>query len=188
MKPDLGGATSAGATATAGTTAMAASAGLGADVIVTIVLGVATIVMTIALAAWNIVKQQKETRRQERARLYADALRLVGDYQEAPYRIRRRDGSATARRELTESISEIKSRIDFYIGWMSINAPEAVTEAYEAYVLAAQQEAGGQMTAAWQGRPTKRDQDVPLARPLPRTHAAPYREVVLAAIKDDLAN
>jgi hypothetical protein len=138
------------------------------------------------IAVWGYRKQQKEGRRQERAKLYAEAVRAVEDYCEAPYRIRRRDGSAHARRELTESISEIKSRISFYAGWLSINAPEKVYTAYQAYVEAAQNEAGNQMKAMWLGRPTKRDKDVSIGDPLPRKQTDIERKKVLTAMKECL--
>lgn len=144
----------------------------------------AAIAGVIAMAGYR--KQQREGRRQERARLYAEAIRTVEDYCEAPYRIRRRDGSAHARRELTESISEIKSRISFYTGWLSINAPQDVTDAYAKYVKAAQDEAGNQMKATWLSRPTKRDKDVSIGEPLPRTQTDAERKKVLAAMKASL--
>lgn len=154
---------------------------------------VMTVVAAIAaasIAAWVAMRgyrtQQHEGRRQERARLYAEALRAVEDYLEAPYRIIRRDGSAEARRQLTESLSEIKSRISFYAGWLSINAPTEVYDAYCAYDKAARMEAGLQMTAAWKARPTKRDKDVPLGQGLPRTEADAARAVVLQAMKEGL--
>lgn len=175
-----------GGSATVGTIATAASAGLGADVILTLVLGVATIVVTIAIAAWDIVKQQKEARRQERVNTYAEALRAVEDYQEAPYRVRRTDGSAAVRWELTEAISAIQSRISFYTAWMSIDAPPDVLAAYNTYVAAAKAEAGPQMTAAWQGPVTKKNKLVPLGRSLPRDQADGARKVMLDAIRSDL--
>lgn len=171
---------------TAAATQAAASGGLGAGDVVTLVLGVVTIVVTIALAAYNIVKQQKETRRQERAGSYAEALRAVEDYLEAPYRIRRRDGSAQVRWELTESISEIKSRVSFYTGWLSINAPKAVYKAYVAFDAAARREAGVQMTEAWAGPPTTEDAGVPLGEALPQPESAKQRKAVLAAMEECL--
>lgn len=180
MKPVAAGG------ATTGTAATAASAGLGADVVVTLVLGVATIVVTIALATWKIVKQQKAARRQERVKTYAEALRAVEDYQEAPYRVRRTDGSAATRWQVTESISEIQSRISFYTAWMSIDAPADVLAAYQAYVAAAKREAGPQMTAAWRGPVTKKNKDVPLGTALPRDKADAARTIALEAIRRDL--
>lgn len=164
----------------------AASGGLDAGDLVTLALGVATIVVSIALAAVNIVKQQVETRRQERAKVYAEALRAVEDYLEAPHRIKRRDGSAQARWELTESISKIKSRISFYTGWLSINAPRAVHDPYVKFDEAARKEAGAQMTEAWSGPVTKDDRQVPLGSALPQPESAAARITVLTAMQECL--
>ena len=55
------------------------------------------------------------------ARFYADEVQVVEDHMEGPYRILRKDGSSTARRDITQHISEVKSRISFYTGWMAIH-------------------------------------------------------------------
>ncbi len=119
--------------------------------------------------------------------MYAEALRAVEDYLEAPYRIRRRDGSAGVRWELTESISEIKSRITFYTGWLSINAPKAVYEEYVKFDAAARREAGAQMTEAWNGPPTTEDAGVPLGEALPQPGSTKGRTVVLSEMEKCLS-
>jgi len=184
-------------TATATITAAAAkgSSGRGFDAgaIATLVVGVlafvatvATIVVTIRLASANIVAQQKENRRQERAKSYAEAIRAVEDYLETPYRITRRDGSAAVRWGLTESISDTQSRISFHKDWLRINAPEGVYDAYIAFEKAARVEAGRQMTAAWYGPVTKKDRQIPLGKPLPQPQSAAAKEVALEAMKGRL--
>lgn len=154
---------------------------------------VATVVAAVLaafLAAWFGVRayrrQQQEARRNERARFYAEAVRAVEDYCEAPYRILRKDGSAQARRELTQHVSDIKSRISFFCGWMAIHATAPVAQAYDAYVKAAQTEAGAQMTAAWRARPVKRDRNVPLGAGLPRPRTDAARDALLDELKKDL--
>jgi ketosteroid isomerase-like protein len=147
-------------------------------------IGAALIAALVAVAGYTI--QQRAARREQRARTYAEALQAVEDYLEGPYRIRRRDGSAEARRHLTESISTIKSRINFHQAWLRIHGSPAVADAYDAYVLAAQREAGPQMTAAWQGRPTRKDRDVPLGRPFDRGSSDGARATVTTAMKKDL--
>lgn len=84
----------------------------------------ATIAATVAVRAYTT--QQKESRRQQKAAVYAEALRAVEDYTEGPYRILRRDGSPQARREITQHISDVKSRINFYTGWMTIHGTPEV--------------------------------------------------------------
>lgn len=180
----------------AATTTVAAngrSGGLDAGDTITLVLGilsflaaVATIVVTVRTASRNIVAQQKENRRQERAKAYAEAVRAVEDYLETPYRIRRRDGSSAARWQLTESISEIQSRINFHKDWLRINAPTEVYEAYLTFISAAKKEAGGQMTTGWIGPVTKKDRQIPLGTALPQPESVAAKEVVLKAMTDCL--
>lgn len=147
-------------------------------------IGAATIAAVVAVKAYKA--QQTESRRQQRATFYAEAVRAVEDYLEAPYRIRRRDGSATARRELTQHVSDVKSRISFYTAWMAIHGTDAVAGAYDAFVRAAQTEAGRQMTSAWHSRPTKKDRDVPIGSPMPRVASDGARAKLLTAMQADL--
>ncbi|MBN1093457.1 hypothetical protein JKP75_13315 [Blastococcus sp. TML/M2B] len=150
----------------------------------------ATVIVGIvaAVVAVNAYKtQQREARRQEKAKFYAEAVRAVEDYMEAPYRILRKDGSAEARREITQHISDVKSRISFYTGWMEIHGTTAVCSAYRDFVAASQREAGPQMTAAWSAKPVKKDKDVPLrTAPLPRTATDAARDTLVTAMHDDL--
>ena len=116
--------------------------------------------------------QQKAARRAQQASIYAESIRAVEDYLEAPYRIRRRDGSASARMATTDHISEIQSRISYHQNLLKIHAPTGVAAAYDDLVRAARTEAGPQMTAAWRLKPTRRDRDVPLGRGERYSHPA----------------
>jgi hypothetical protein len=147
---------------------------------------VAAAVIAAGVAVRAYRTQQAEIRRQQKATFYAEAVRAVEDYAEAPYRIRRRDGTAAARRELTQHLSDVKSRISFYTAWMAIHATAAVATAYDAFVLAARVEAGQQMTTAWRSKPTKKDRNVPLGTALPRARTDAARATLLAAMKADL--
>jgi Tfp pilus assembly protein PilE len=151
--------------------------------IATILVGV--IAAVIAVKTYRT--QQKETRRQQKATFYAEAVRAVEDYMEGPYRVLRKDGSSEARRAITGHISDVKSRISFYTGWMAIHGTTKVCAAYDAFVTAAQREAGPQMTAAWDVRPVKKDKDVPLrTAPLQRIATDAARTQLLAVLKADL--
>ncbi|MFI2365392.1 hypothetical protein [Promicromonospora sp. NPDC019610] len=130
--------------------------------------------------------QRRHARRDERSKMFAEALQAVEDYLEAPYLIRRRDGSAPARMDLVRHISSIQSRIEFYRAWLAIHAKPAVHEAYDAFVVAAKKEAGAQMTIEWKSRPTRRDHDVPIDRPYSRRDADQARLRVLRAMSVSL--
>jgi hypothetical protein len=168
------------------TTSGASDGGLAAGDVIAIAALIVTLIgigVTIWLASRNIVAQQKENRRQERAKAYAEAIRAVEDYLETPHRIRRRDGSVEHRWQLTESISEIQSRINFHKDWLRINAPTNVYDAYIEFDRAARVEAGKQMTEGWNGPVTEEDQQVPLGDPLPQPNSTAAKEVVLEAMK-----
>jgi hypothetical protein len=152
----------------------------------TIIAAVAAGLLAAGVAVFGYSRQQRSARRDQRATGYAEALRAVEDYLEAPYRIRRRDGSSAARMSVATHVSDIQSRISFYTGWLSIHAPHDVRQAYVAFVIAAKQDAGPQMTHAWRSRPTRKDRDVPLGAALPQPRASLARDAVLAAMRRDL--
>jgi hypothetical protein len=160
--------------------------GLSADNWTTIIASVGAALIAAVVAVLGYTKQQQASRREQRATVFAQALQAVEDYLEGPYRIRRRDGSTATRQQLTESISDIKSRINFHEGWLGIHASADLAAAYHSFVAAAQQEAGQQMTAAWNGRPTRKDREVPLGTPYPRTATDAAKEVVLQLMKAEL--
>jgi hypothetical protein len=147
------------------------------------VLGAA---ITVGLAVAGYLSQQAAARRERAAGVYAEALRSVEDYLEGPYRIRRRDGSAEQRAVITTWLSEVKSRHNYYQGLLRLHASEQVADAYDALVAAAIQDAGPQMTQAWQQPPTQNDRDVPLGAGYARSRADAARTRVLAAMKRDL--
>lgn len=156
--------------------------GLGWSEIATVVAAA----LAAAVAVYGYSRQQRAARRDQRAAGYAEALRAVEDYLEAPYLIRRRDGSPAARRAVTDHISGVQSRIKLHESWLAIHSPAAVKAAYADFVTAARTEAGAQMTAAWRRRPTTRDRDVPIgtAYPSPRSDAARHR--IVEAMRRDL--
>jgi len=140
----------------------------------------ALVAAAIAVTGYSV--QQQASRRDRRHVAYAEALRAVADYVEAPYLVRRHDGTAETRRTITQHISDIQSRIAFHDAWLQLHAPQEVHQAFSTYVAAARREAGAQMTAAWRTSPTRRDSEVPVgsAYAHPATDAA--RAIVLAAM------
>lgn len=140
-------------------------------------------VVAVVVAVIAYVGQKRRAREQHRRTIYAEALRAVEDYLEAPYLIRRRDGSVQARHDLVRQISDIQSRLNFYCAWLELHAEPEVHQAFVAYVAAARTEAGGQMTAAWSSRPTRRDRDVPIGEAYARPHSDAARRTVLELMK-----
>ena len=54
----------------------------------------------------------------------------------------RKEGSGEARREITQHISDTKSRISYYTGLLAIHGTTELCAACDAFVTAAQREAG----------------------------------------------
>lgn len=147
--------------------------------------GIATIapaILAATIVVLGFLHERRQHARSRRAEAYAGALQAVSDYLEAPYRVRRRSGTAVDRFALTAHVSEIQSRLDFYTAHLALIAPK-VLDAYTALVAAAKAEAGPQMSAAWKARPTRHDRDVPLVAAYPHPRADAARTAVLAAMK-----
>ena len=146
--------------------------------------GGATLVSALIAATVVVIgylAQQALVRRSRLSELYGEAIRAAHDYLEAPYLVRRRDGSASARIQVTTHISSIQSRLDYHRTMLRLEAPSDIADGYDSLVATIKREAGPAITAAWTSRPTKADRDVPLkvAYFFPASEAA-RRELVLA--------
>jgi len=149
--------------------------------------GIATIIAAllatvVAVAGYSI--QQRIARKQRRAEVYSEALRTVEDYLEAPYLVRRRDGSAAARQSITTHISDIQSRLSYYCALLEIHAHTEISAAYRALVSAARAESGKAMSEAWGERPTRRDRGVPISSRLDRSRSDDARRLFISAVKE----
>jgi hypothetical protein len=92
---------------------------------------------------------RRAARRERRARAFGEALSVIEEYAEMPYRIRRRTGTLEGRNHLTEEVSRIYSRLAFHQALLDIEALE-VAAAYRLLTDEAKAEVGEQMRAAWQ--------------------------------------
>jgi hypothetical protein len=92
---------------------------------------------------------RRVARRERRARAFGEALSVIEDYAEMPYRIRRRPGTEDGRHKLTEEVSRIYSRLAFHQALLDIEAP-TVAAAYRLLANEAKAEVGEQMKEAWQ--------------------------------------
>ena len=100
------------------------------------------------VAVTGYMLTQAQSRRERRAREFADALAAVEEYLEVPYRIRWRSAATPEAREaITALINSIQTRIVFHLAWLQVETP-AVGQAYAALVSAARSEAGKQMSEA----------------------------------------
>lgn len=144
-------------------------------------------VIAVAGVAATILTASSRARREHRAGLYADALSAVGNYLEGPYRIRRKDGSASHRNTISAGLSDVKATIDHSQALLRLHAERGVADAYDDYVAAAKCEAGQQMCDAWRVPPISQDQEVNLNNPYDRTLSHRYRGQTVDVMQADLA-
>lgn len=114
-----------------------------------VIVPVIAIVGAVLTALLTYALNQRAARRERRARAFGEALSVIEDYAEMPYRIRRRTGSVEARQQLTEEVSRIYSRLAFHQALLDIEAPR-VAAAYRLLANEAKAEVGEQMKQAWQ--------------------------------------
>jgi hypothetical protein len=126
---------------------------------------VAAVIAAVVVVVGYFV-QQGLARSARRAALYAEAIRAVNDYVEAPYLVLRHDGSGSVRWDLVRHISDVQSRIAYHQAALDQLAPSSIADTYRNLVVAARREAGAHMTAAWRSKPIKRDRDVPIEHAL----------------------
>lgn len=150
----------------------------------TLLAAVISAAIAVAVARATYLSSQESARRERMATVYAEALRSVEDYLEGPYRIRRR--AKDQRAEVSQSISDVKSRNNYYRGLLRLHAPDYVAAAFDGFVKAAIKDAGPQMTQAWRMPLIKRDRDMPLGSAYNRTSADAAKVVVLAAMARSL--
>jgi hypothetical protein len=114
-----------------------------------VLVPVIAILGTAIIALLTYELNRRASRRERRALAFSEALSVVEDYAEMPYRIRRRSGTPEGRQHLTEEVSRIYSRLAFHQALLDIEAP-MVAAAYRRLANEAKAEVGAQMKAAWQ--------------------------------------
>jgi hypothetical protein len=150
----------------------------------TVVL-IAALIALAGVFVTNIVNM-RTTRLTRMGDVYANALQAVSDYLEAPYRVRRKDGTAERRHAISSEISDVQSRMDHSAALLRLHAPAVVADAYDSYVRTAKDEAGPQISEAWDLPPVKADSGMHVASTYPRTRSAQAREALVDAMQADL--
>lgn len=127
-----------------------------------------------------------QSRRERRARDYAEAIGAVSNYLEGPYRVARCHNNAEERYAISTDISVIQGRIDASAALLRLHAPKRVADAYDAYVAAARREAGKQMAAEWRKSPARKPRDMNMRQPFDRTASKAAKELLIAAMERDM--
>jgi hypothetical protein len=134
----------------------------------------------IALLTYGL--NRRAARRERRARAFGEALSVIEDYAEMPYRIRRRPGTLEGRQQLTEEVSRIYSRLAFHQALLDIEAP-AVAAAYRLLANEAKAEVGEQMKTAWQKPLRTTDAEMNLEEHYARNRVDPARDHCVATMR-----
>jgi hypothetical protein len=128
---------------------------------------------------------RRAARRERRARAFGEALSVIEDYAEMPYRIRRRPGTDEGRHKLTEEVSRIYSRLAFHQALLDIEAP-TVAAAYRLLANEAKAEVGEQMKEAWQRPVRTTDAEMNLEHHYDRTRVDRARDHCVEVMRESL--
>lgn len=149
---------------------------------VTLLAAFVTLAGAVVTAALSYGLSQRAARRERQTREFAEALAVIEDYAELPYRIRRRPGTPQARHELTEQVSQIQSRLAFHQSWLRMEA-RGVAQAYEHLVRTTKARAGAQMREAWLEPVVSEDAQVSLGKSYERQDIDGARDQCVAAMR-----
>jgi len=142
--------------------------------VITVVGAAVTVAITYGL-------NQRAGRRERQVKAFAEALTVIEDYANMPYRIRRRPDAPQARHEISADLDKIQSQIAFQHAWLQIEAPE-VADAYDRLIRAARSEAGQQMKEAWTQPPATSDKEMSLEGAYRRSETDKARYECIAAM------
>jgi hypothetical protein len=118
----------------------------------------AVIAGLVALAGYLVT--QSANRRDRKGKVYAEALAAVREYQELPYRVRRRAASdAATRAALAERISDVMAKPGFYKAWLQIDSP-LTRSAYGDLVSRTRRQGRQHLSDAWRGNVLEKDAEM----------------------------
>lgn len=146
------------------------------------------IVVAALVATAGYLFNQRLSRNERLARLFADALRPVWEYRGLPFVVRRRQASdATTRRDLAELLSRVHTSLDYYIRLVALEAP-GVGEPYRNLVDVLRSEVGQHVKDAWKHPEVTSDEGMNMGLgeqyPTPQTFEA--ADACLVAMGDEL--
>lgn len=134
-----------------------------------------------ALLAYNL--NRRASRRERRARAFGEALSVIEDYAEMPYRIRRRAGTVEGRQKLTEEVSRLHSRLAFHQALLDVETPE-VAKVYKNLAKEAKVQVGEQMRMAWQKPVRTTDAQMNLEQHYERSRIDEARNKCVATMRE----
>jgi hypothetical protein len=125
-------------------------------------VGLSTAIIAGLVALTGYLLNQFANRRERKSKVYAEALEALREYQELPYKIRRRpDSNGTTRAALGDKTGDVVSRLWFYRAWLQTDSAE-VGAAYRDLMTQTKQNGGLYRASAWSEPVLTKDEDAPL--------------------------
>jgi hypothetical protein len=141
-----------------------------------VAVGALGVVVAAVVATLGYLFNQRQARNERLAALFAQALRVVGEYRGIAFEIRRRSAAdATTRTKYADRLAATHAALDFYIYFVALEAP-SVGKPYESLVDVLRDEVGPHIKNAWTHAPVATDDGMNMGLgqeyPSPRTHEA----------------
>jgi hypothetical protein len=137
------------------------------------------------VAVIGYLLNQFSIRNERRSRVYAEALLAVFEYEELPYRIRRRTAEEGSSAAIAQRINDVFERLSFYQAWMTLESP-AVGSAYLDLVKKTQAEGGPHRGNAWSHPPASNDREFHFPHPVYNYHNKLERQLCMQAMRHEM--
>jgi hypothetical protein len=120
-----------------------------------------TAIIAGAVALTGYLLNQLANRRERKSKVFAEALGMIYEYQELPYRIRRRAASDPGTRAVLGGLtSDVMTKLGFYLAWLHMESPE-VGGAYRLLLDRVRLFGGRFRNEAWKSPLIADDQEMP---------------------------
>ena len=127
------------------------------------------------------------SRRERKAKAFAEALAAMRQYQNFPFAVWRRSACDAATRDrFSEEQSRIGTQVRFHLVWLQIDSP-VVGEAYEALWNAVRPRRYENRIAAWRAPPHTRDERMGEDPPFHRNLGGPETVLCIRAMRNELS-
>jgi hypothetical protein len=124
--------------------------------------GLLTGIIAGLVALIGYLLNQLANRRERKSKVYAEALEAIREYQELPYKIRRRpDSEGATRAALGDKTGDVVSKLWFYRAWLQTDSAE-VGDAYRDLMAQTKRNGGIYRSTAWSEPVLMKDEDAQL--------------------------
>jgi hypothetical protein len=128
---------------------------------------------------------QKVVRNERRSRVYAEALSALFEFQELPYRVRKRTSSKDSSGIIAQQISDVFVRLDFYRALLFLES-STVGAAYDDLVRQTQAQADSYRADAWQHPVAAHGPDFHFAVHIYTYNNKPEHDLCMLAMKREI--